>query len=135
MRSVFISAISVDVFSSERRVKELNEVFHFISDNGEKPYLRKGNEWYHTILLTTEEVEDSDVDNMLRAHNNACEIANEISSGYSASGTINGDDLKTHYGDQYDIEGLARVSYTDGQVKFYLDDDDDDIEWIVIDAE
>jgi hypothetical protein len=134
MKSIFISAIAVDVFSSGHRVKEINELFHFIANADEKPYLRKGDDYYDTILLTTEEVEDNEVDKLLQAHNNACEVANEISSGYSASGTISGDDLKTHYGDQYEVEGLSRVSYEEGQVKFYLDDDDD-IEWVVIDAE
>lgn len=135
MRAIYISTISIDVFSSERRVKELDDLFQILDVNGERPYLRRGDDFYNTILVTTEGVEDNEVDKLLRAHSTACEVALQISDGYSESAAIGTDELVEKYGDQFeDIQELHSVSYTDGQVRFILAEDEY-VEWIVIDSE
>jgi hypothetical protein len=138
MKRQMVCNLSMDVVTSKSRVSSLTEIVEQIVTEGDKlPKFYLGNAWYHNMLVVSTEVDDKDIDKLLRACSNAWHIAEDTSDDFSTPFILHNNDEEGYcinHNYQHELEDtdqLHSVSFNDGEVTFVLADDTD-TEWLVI---
>jgi hypothetical protein len=139
MNYEFLARVTMDAVTSKSRVDCLTSISEVIIDANKRPHFYLGDNWYNNMLITSTEVADRKIDDLLRGAYNAWQIAETLSEDFTQQFTIGNDedgngqwDITIQFEKLYeDTDKLLRVSYSDGTVKFYMADDEA-TEWSII---